>query len=96
MKINDLMGDVISRYAKQSKVETKNTSANAADKKNKRTVSTKEDRVEISKNAKILLQLGEGDRSEKLNNIKLAINNGTYKPDTEETAKAILKEWLGE
>jgi len=98
MKINDLMGDVISKYGKQSKVLDKNQLKKAPEKEVASPVNpAKEDKVEISKDAKILLELDNSkDLTEKLYEIKLAINNGTYKPNIEETAKAILKEWSGE
>jgi negative regulator of flagellin synthesis FlgM len=99
MKIDDLMGDVISKYGKQSKILDKKPVRkvnNTDDAKNVSKIA-QEDKVEISKNAKILLQLDEGgDKAEKISRIKTQISNGTYKPNIEETAKSILKEWMGE
>ncbi len=98
MKINDLMGDIINKYNKQSKVVDKNQLKKSSQSKPVAESNTvKGDKVEISKDAKILLQLDSySDKTDRLREIKLAINNGTYRPNIEETAKAILKEWLGE
>ncbi len=99
MKIDDLMGDVISKYGKQSRI-LNDKSLKKANKYNTSDATTKasrEDKVEISQNAKILLQLDDAtDKAEKIDRIKSAMDKGTYKPNIEETAKAILKEWMGE
>ncbi len=98
MKINDLMGDVISKYGKQSKILDKNQPKKAVEKEAAAPASAvKDDKVEISKDAKILLELDNSNGlTDKLYEIKRAVNNGTYKPNIEETAKAILREWSGE
>ena len=99
MKINDLMGDIINKYAKQAveKVDT-NNNAKKQNVNETHTRGVNDDKVEISNNAKIMLQIGENetDRSQKLNRIKISVNDGTYKPNIEEVAKSILREWKGE
>ena len=99
MKINDLMGDIINKYAKQTveKVDT-NNNAKKQNVNETHTQGVNDDKVEISNNAKIMLQIGESetDRTQKLNRIKISVNNGTYKPNIEEVAKSILREWKGE
>ncbi len=100
MKIIDLMGDVVGKYAKESKVgnkqqieKIKGTSA-----KEPESVKGSDDRVEISNDAKMLLQLADGDpeKAARIQKIRLQIGEGTYRPNVDATARAILKEWSGE
>ncbi len=98
MKINELMGDVIGRYTKHAKAAQNGVEfrrKEAADVKDSSVVKQEGDRVEISESARMLLQMESGDseKASRLNKIRQQIENGTYKPDVEATARAILKEW---
>ncbi len=98
MKINEFMGNIINKYIKQSRtadeIKTKKQPS-VADGAIKRVDS---DKVEISDNAKLLSQLEckDSDKAERIESVKVALNSGTYKPDIDEIAKSVLKEWKGE
>jgi negative regulator of flagellin synthesis FlgM len=100
MKINGFITDVLSKYDKQAKsldkTDVKKSSRSDVSVKDK---SPKElDKVEISSNAKALSQLGESDseRAVRIEQVKAAVNHGSYKPNIDEIAKALLKEWKNE
>ncbi len=99
MKIDGFIGDVLSRYSKQAKaVEKTDIKQNRKETVASQDKSKAEDRVEISNYAKTLAQLGESDtdRAKRIESIKSAIENDSYKPNIDSIAKSILKEWKGE
>ncbi|WP_079506665.1 flagellar biosynthesis anti-sigma factor FlgM [Mesobacillus jeotgali] len=83
MKINNNFGTSgINPYKRQmNKLDT------AANTQNK-----KADKVEISSTAKEMQQLSQVsvERKQKVDELKIQVENGTYKPDSRETAKSIL------
>ncbi len=101
MKINELMGDVVGQYTKQAKA-----AENGVEFKKRESVNLKDtpvvkqegDRVEISRDARLMLKLDAdaNSRADRIERIRQQIQNGSYKPNIEKTAKAILKEWMGE
>ncbi len=99
MKIDGFVSDVLSRYNKQAKALEKNESNKPKESSPKDGNKPKEtDKVEISKDAKLLASVGERDtdRAKRVAAVKTAYENNTYKPNIDEVAKSILKEWKGE
>ncbi len=98
MKIDAYLSGVLDKYIKQSKTE-QTKKIDIKEEKNEQQTQTGElDKVEISKEAKLLAELQDDSSSqaEKIARIKAQIENGTYKPNIDEIAKSILKEWKGE
>lgn len=83
MKINNNFGPSgINPYKRQmNKLDAAATSQNK-----------KADKVEISSTAKEMQQLSQisVDRKQKVEELKIQVENGTYKLDSKETAKSIL------
>lgn len=83
MKINNNFGPSgINPYKRQmNKLDAAATSQNK-----------KADKVEISSTAKEMQQLSQVslDRKQKVEDLKIQVENGTYKLDSKETAKSIL------
>jgi negative regulator of flagellin synthesis FlgM len=82
MKINPLSSQGINPYKRQ---------LNKLDQANK-TTGKQADKVEISSEAKELQQEAQvsNDRDNKINNIKLQVENGTYKVDPKAVARSIV------
>jgi negative regulator of flagellin synthesis FlgM len=82
MKINNIGPSGINPYKRQMNKldETANTQAKKADK------------VEISSTAKEMQQLSQVSvqRQQKVEELKIQVENGTYKLDPKETAKSII------
>jgi len=99
MKIDAYLSGVIDKYIKQSKPE-KTEKLNIKEKENNQLqLSNKDvDKVEISKEAKLLSEVlaDEGSRSQRIEEVKLQLQKGTYKPNIDEIVNAILREWKGE
>ncbi len=100
MKIETYLNGILEKYVKQSKAgktEKVNIRENTAE--NTQQVAKGEvDKVEISPQAKLLaeLSLDEDTKAQRIAEVKAQIENGTYKPNLDEIAKSILKEWKGE
>jgi len=100
MKIETYLSGILEKYVKQSKAdktEKVDIKENAQD--NTQQVSKGEiDRVEISPQAKLLAELSadESTKAQRIAEVKAQIEKGTYKPNLDEIAKSILKEWKGE
>ena len=83
MKINPFGSQGINPYKKQmNKVDQAG-----------RAVSKQKDKVEISSTAKEMQQVSQlvSQRQAKVDELKLQVENGTYKMDSKETAKGILQ-----
>ncbi len=99
MKIDNFIGDVLSKYTRNTKIENANKTPIKRDEKTESSDNENlEDKVEISQGAKILMELkGEdSDRSDRIKEVKMQIANNTYKPHMDEIANSILKEWKDE
>lgn len=82
MKINNIGPSGINPYKRQmNKLEEASN-----------TLGKKADKVEISSTAKEMQQLSQVSvqRQHKVEELKIQVENGTYKVDTNETAKSIL------
>ncbi len=99
MKIDAYLSGVIDKYIKQSKAE-KSEKVNFKDSENNQSqLSNKNvDKVEISKEAKLLSEVlgDDGSRAQRIEEVKLQLQKGTYRAPVDEIASAILKEWKGE
>ncbi|WP_022669825.1 flagellar biosynthesis anti-sigma factor FlgM [Hippea alviniae] len=99
MKIDAYLSGVLDKYIKQSKTEQAKKVDIKTEERNEQQAQTGElDKVEISPQAKLLAELQDdsSSKAEKIARIKAQIENGTYKPNIDEIAKSILKEWKGE
>ncbi len=100
MKIDGFIGDILSKYTKQAKsIEVDNNKRSKSEPSDTADKTSSQDRVEISSHAKALAQAVENDseeRTKRIEEVRAAINNNSYKPNIDEIAKSILKEWRGE
>ncbi len=99
MKIDAYLSGVIDKYIKQSKPE-KAEKINVKEKEDSQlqTAGKDVDKVEISKEAKLLSEVLAEDstKAQRLEEVRMQIEKGTYKPPIDEIANAILREWKGE
>ncbi len=99
MKIDAYLSGVIDKYIKQSKQE-KTEKVNIRETKESQLQTTNKDvdKVEISKEAKLLSEVlgDDSSKAQRLEEVRLQLEKGTYKPPIDEIANAILKEWKGE
>ncbi len=100
MKIETYLSGVLEKYVKQSKAgKTEKIDIKENTQENAQQISKGEiDKVEISPQAKLLAELSLDDnaKAQRIAEVKAQIEKGTYKPNLDEIAKSILKEWKGE
>ncbi len=99
MKIDAYLSGVIDKYIKQSKQEkTEKVNIRETKESQPQTTNKDVDKVEISKEAKLLSEVlgDDSSKAQRLEEVRLQLEKGTYKPPIDEIANAILKEWKGE
>ncbi len=95
MKISDIVSNLLGKYERNMLPEglKRNKTLESAPPSDNRAVPS--DKVEISDEAIRLASLEENSVG-RLEEIKSAVNNGTYNPPLSEVAKSILEEWENE
>ncbi len=99
MKIDAYLSGVIDKYIKQSKQEkTEKVNIRETKESQPQTTNKDVDKVEISKEAKLLSEVlgDDSSKAQRLEEVRLQLEKGTYKPPIDEIANLILKEWKGE
>lgn len=97
MKVDDFVSGVIQKYSKQVNVENnrnKNSGNKNAEITDKQDRAPQTDKVDISPKAKMIAVLSsDADKSERINQVKSEIAQGTYNPPIDKISKALLEEW---